>query len=313
MKNILDFFYYTKSERKACTMLILLCTLAFLLPEWLDFSPEMKLSILGNAPKPVQATFYKSSNKPRFFKKYKRFKPYAQKRDKPIRLFPFDPNQVTEAELIELGLSARTAAIWMKFTSKGGHFRKPEDVQKVFGLPRDWYPKVERFIQIAPSNFNGNNDFDKEKKDFPNFSTDRPARKAFKPCTPIDINAADTAEWQSLRGIGRVLASRIVKFRDKLGGFYALEQIRETYGLADSTFQKILPCLDLGNPVLKPLLINQASLNELASHPYIGFKAARGILNWKDQHGAFTKPEDLVEVVALESAKLERLRPYLRF
>lgn len=313
MKNIFDFFYYTKSERKACTMLILLCTLTFLLPKWLDFSPKMKLSILGNAPKPVQATFFKSSNKPRFFKKYKRFQPYSRKRERPVRLFPFDPNKVTEAELMELGLSARTAAIWMKFTSKGGHFRKPEDVQKVFGLPHDWYPKVEGYIQIAPSNFNANNDFDKEKKEFPNFSDERPARKAFKPCTPIDVNAADTAEWQSLRGIGKVLASRIVKFRDKLGGFYALEQIRETYGLADSTFQKIVPCLDLGNPVLKPLLINQASLNELASHPYIGFKAARGILNWKDQHGAFTKPEDLAEVVALESAKLERLRPYLRF
>ncbi|AEE52313.1 helix-hairpin-helix domain-containing protein [Haliscomenobacter hydrossis] len=314
MKKLLDFFYYTKAERRACVMLLILCTTAFLLPEWIDFETPEDLTVLEAAPRPIQAKMA-----PRYHQKEPRYgkssypKRYPVKVDKAIKFFPFDPNTITASELQQLGLSARTAAIWVKYSGKGGRFRKPEDVQKVYGLPPDWYPKALPFMRITRAEESVYAASSTENTPFRSYPDDKPGRKDSKPCTPIDVNASDTSAWQSLRGIGPVLASRIVKFRDKLGGFYALEQVRETYGLADSVFQKILPCLTLGNPGLKPLLINQATLNELATHPYIGFKAARGILNWKDQHGPFTKPEHLEEVVALEKQKLERLRPYLQF
>ena len=313
MKKLLDFFYYTKAERRACVLLLILCTAAFLLPEWIDFEKHEDLEVLAEAPRIVQVKKAPQFNrKETHYGKSNHANSYPVKAAKAIKFFPFDPNTVTASELQQLGLSARTAAIWVKYSGKGGRFRKPEDVQKVYGLPPDWFSQAQDYIQIAatatafPSGFKekGEDGASNEKKTWKNTS---------KPCTPIDVNTSDTSEWQSLRGIGPVLAGRIVKFRDKLGGFYTLEQVRETYGLADSVFQKILPCLTLGNAGLKPLLINQATLNELATHPYIGFKAARGILNWKDQHGPFTKPEDLEEVVALEKQKLERLRPYVQF
>ncbi|MDX2068786.1 MAG: helix-hairpin-helix domain-containing protein [Haliscomenobacter sp.] len=314
MKNFLDFFYYTQTERKACVLLLFLCFTAFVVPEWLDFSQHYNLTSLANAPRPVQAKA--AWNKPRqgrYAKGTYRYKPrYPANETKFVASFAlFDPNSVSLEELLKMGLNKRCASIWVKYTSKGGHFKKAEDVLKIYGLPKDWFTQAKSYIQIqAKPDLEAG---EPEKSGYSSFEGKKFSKKGAQPCVPIDVNTADTAAWQSLRGIGKVLANRIIKFREKLGGFYQVDQIRETFGLADSVYQKIRPCLQLNTPALKPLLINQASFNELASHPYLGFKAAKAIMNWKDQHGPLGKMEDLEELVALEPGKLEKLKPYVQF
>lgn len=315
MKNLFDFFYYTKTERKACVLLLILCVAAFVFPEWLDFSKPYDLTVLANAPRPVQAKVewpkrqYGSYSK----NKYKYNPRYPAKEAKIVASFSvFDPNTVSLDELLKMGLNKRSASIWVKYTSKGGYFKKAEDVLKIYGLPEDWYKQAKSYLQIQskPDLEVGT----AEKGTYSSTFEDKKfSKKSAQACAPIDVNTADTAAWQSLRGIGKVLANRIIKFRDKLGGFYQIEQVKETFGLADSVYQKIRPCLQLNAPTLKPLLINQVNFNELASHPYLGFKAAKAIMNWKDQHGPFTKMEDLEALVALEPGKLEKLKPYVQF
>jgi DNA uptake protein ComE-like DNA-binding protein len=314
MKNFLDFFYYTKTERKACVLLLLLCVTAFVLPGQLDFSQHYDLTTLTNAPRPVQAKV--EWNRPRYGSytksKYKYTTHYPKKEAKVVASFSiFDPNTVSFDQLQKMGLNKRSASIWIKYTSKGGHFKKAEDVLKIYGLPEDWFAQAKAYIQIqAKSDLEAG---EPEKSNYSSFEGKKFSKKGVQPCVPIDVNTADTAAWQSLRGIGKVLANRIIKFREKLGGFYQVDQVKETFGLADSVYQKIRPCLQLNTPTLKPLLINQASFNELAGHPYLGFKAAKAIMNWKDQHGPFGKMEDLEVLVALEREKLEKLKPYVQF
>jgi competence protein ComEA len=72
-----------------------------------------------------------------------------------------------------------------------------------------------------------------------------------------------------LPGIGSKLSQRIIAFRNKLGGFYSVEQVGETYRLPDSTFQKIKPKLILGNNNVKQININAASIDEMKAHPYL--------------------------------------------
>jgi DNA uptake protein ComE-like DNA-binding protein len=310
MKTIFDFFYYTQTERKACVLLLVLCALAFVIPHWVDFSPQYDLKVLMDAPRPVQVKRERFPVTRSGFDTRRKPARTAYSADFSSVVFaPFDPNQVSKEALLKMGLPRRCAEIWIKYRSKGGHFRRAEEVQKIYGLPEAWYQKAKAYLQIPASLPNTH----ARGNSFSGGFSEKSGQSFSKPCAPLDVNRADTAEWQRLRGIGRVLAARIVKFRDKLGGFYSLEQVKETYGLADSVFQKIYPCLQLQNPQLKPLAINQMSLNELASHPYIGFKAARGILYWKDQHGPFSKSEDLAEVTALEPEKREKLQPYLQF
>ena len=129
----------------------------------------------------------------------------------------------------------------------------------------------------------------------------------------IDINLADTSAWIALPGIGSKLAARIVSFREKLGGFYAISQVAETFGLADSTFQKIRSWLKLDPPVLRKRNINTATLEELKAHPYIRFTLARPIVAFRSEHGPFTKLEDIKKVMAVTEEIYSKISPYLSF
>jgi competence ComEA-like helix-hairpin-helix protein len=129
--------------------------------------------------------------------------------------------------------------------------------------------------------------------------------------TVIDINTADTSAFISLPGIGSKLASRIILFRDKLGGFYSIDQIGETYGLPDSTFQKIKQYLKIDNPSLKKIDLNTATVDDLKIHPYIRLSLANPIVAYRNEHGAFSKIEDIKKVMAVTDEIYKKIAPYL--
>ncbi len=128
----------------------------------------------------------------------------------------------------------------------------------------------------------------------------------------IEINTSDTSDFISLPGIGSKLAWRIVNFRDKLGGFYSINQIAETYGLPDSTFQKIKPYLKLTEPNVKKININTATVDELKVHPYIRYQLARPIVAYREEHGQFSKPEDLKKIMIVTDDVFLKMAPYLQ-
>jgi len=127
----------------------------------------------------------------------------------------------------------------------------------------------------------------------------------------LDINMADTSAFINLPGIGNKLAARIVNFRNKLGGFYSIEQVGETFGLADSTFQKIKPFLRLADSTVKKFDVNIASADELKSHPYIRWQIANAIVAYRQEHGTFTKIEDIRKVMAVTADDFKKISRYI--
>ena len=214
-------------------------------------------------------------------------------------LFPFDPNTATKEDFSKLGLAPKIAHTILNYRSKGGHFYKKEDLKKIYGLTEKEYSRLESSIKIEQ----------KVRE------VDKPAIQKIKVSKPteIDINKATAEEWQALRGIGPSYSKRIVKFRDELGGFAKIEQIPETFGLPDSVFQMIKPYLKI-SPVFRKLNVNTATLEELKAHPYISYNQARGIVNYRSQHGQFTDFEGFEKIGgALKEGDLKRLRPYFIF
>lgn len=128
---------------------------------------------------------------------------------------------------------------------------------------------------------------------------------------PFDINTADTSAFIALPGIGNKLANRIISFREKLGGFYKIEQVAETYGLQDSVFQKIKSKLLATNPVLKQLDINTAGPDELKQHPYIRYILANAIVQYRTQHGNFNSVSDIKRIQIVTDEIFDKLAPYL--
>ncbi len=223
------------------------------------------------------------------------------------RLFYFDPNTATAAQWKQLGLRDKTIQTILNYRNKGGAFKKPEDISRIYGLwPKD-FERLKPYIQIA------NTTKPAETKTFPTpvTSTEIKTKTAdYKP-KPIDINTADTSAWKSLKGIGPAYAKRIVNFRTKLGGFATVDQVAETFGLPDSTFQSIKPFLVLGtNEVLK-ININSATIDELKMHPYIKFAAANAIVQYRSQHGEFKSVDDLQKIGAIDLSLFKKMAPYL--
>jgi competence ComEA-like helix-hairpin-helix protein len=102
-----------------------------------------------------------------------------------------------------------------------------------------------------------------------------------------------------------------VNFRNKLGGFYSIDQVGETFGLADSTFQKIKPYLRLGDSTVRKFNINTASIDELKTHPYIRWQIANAIVAYRQEHGVFTKIEDIQKVMAVTPGDYKKFSRYI--
>lgn len=143
-------------------------------------------------------------------------------------------------------------------------------------------------------------------------SYNRGLSRRSSPATVL-LNLADSAGWEHLPGIGPVLASRIVKYRDRLGGFHSPEQLREVYGIEDSVIERIIPLVQTGNEQLNKIDINQISLDELRRHPYLKWEFAKAIIRYREAHGKFQNADQLKEIWNLPIEVLEKIRPYLSF
>lgn len=128
---------------------------------------------------------------------------------------------------------------------------------------------------------------------------------------PVDINRSEALDWESLPGIGPYYASKIIEFRERLGGFYSKDQVQETWQLPDSTFRKILPYLQ-ESPIMRFIDLNEVDIPTLANHPYLTWKDAKLIVRYRQQHGRYLFIEDLLNIHAFDSSYLNRVMPYFQ-
>ncbi len=222
-------------------------------------------------------------------------------------LFYFDPNTLSAEGWQRLGLREKTIHTIQNYLGKGGHFKKPEDLQKIYGLFPNEYERIAPYIKIELA---GESKTYKDVTDKPQ-TENQPAKTYTPRYAVIDINSADTTAFIALPGIGSKLAARIVNFRDKLGGFYSVAQVGETYGLPDSTFQKIKQYLKLENTSIRKININTATVDELKAHPYIKWALANPIVAYRNEHGPFAKLEDIKKVMAVTEEVYNKIAPYL--
>jgi competence ComEA-like helix-hairpin-helix protein len=222
-------------------------------------------------------------------------------------LFTFDPNTLGEAGWQQLGLREKTIKTILNYRSKGGKFRKPEDLQRVYGLFPDEYERLSPYIRIAESTAIPFPAWTPEKRE-----GEKPAKASGNTRRVIvEINTADTSALIALPGIGSKLAQRIISFREKLGGFYAVSQVSETFGLADSVYRKIEPLLKLEVKTLRKININTATAEELKVHPYLKWNVINALLAFRKEHGPFRKKEELKQVMAVTDDLYQRVAPYL--
>ncbi|RXK46775.1 ComEA family DNA-binding protein [Aquirufa rosea] len=128
----------------------------------------------------------------------------------------------------------------------------------------------------------------------------------------IDINQADSTAWVALPGIGPAFAKRIIAYREKLGGFYQAGQLKEVFGLDSVWVNEHIQQFSVGKGIFRQLYINRAEWKEFR-HPYLPYRQANLVLNYRKHHGSFQNWEDLKKVQQLDESIWMKLRPYVSF
>lgn len=223
-----------------------------------------------------------------------------------IKLKSFDPNIATEDELLGLGLDVKTVKVLLKYREKGGRFRTKEDLRKVYNLSDIDFLRISSSVQ-----FTENQTITKGYlENIPNNEALTKGGKTVE--VPFDLNQATVEELVQLRGIGRTFALRITEHRERLGGFTSLNQLKEVYGLPDSTLYTITPFLRLISSPHRKIKINTANIEDL-THPYLIRKQAEVIIRYRINHGAFRNMEDVKKAGVLSENVAEKLKPYILF
>lgn len=217
-------------------------------------------------------------------------------------LFYFDPNTLPVDGWMKLGVKEKIANNIQKYISKGGKFRQAEDIKKIWGLRPDFVEKIIPYVRIKQE------ESSTAFQQYPAYEKKIYEKKVIQ---PVSINEADSTAYIDLPGIGPSFARRIINFRNRLGGFYSIDQVAETFGLPDSTFQKIKPYLQLSNEPLKKININTASMEELKAHPYIRWQLANLIIQYKTQHGPYKKIDDIKKIMVVDDDTFNKVAPYL--
>jgi competence protein ComEA len=301
-----EYLTFTKKERTGIITLLVLIAVVTVLPlfftstpplpdkaEWEKLQAQLALSGSNQADSFQQAT-------------RKQRRKHASVMDEPAslsgtNLFEFDPNNLQAAGWKRLGLSDRIVHTIRNYLAKGGHFRKPEDLGRIYGIKKTDVARLLPYVKIESPAAHADQKGQAVKPGYPP-----------KPVIAmVDINVADTTAWIALPGIGSKLAQRICHFRERLGGFYSIEQVAETYGLPDSTFQLIQPYLQFSAGAVKKLNINTVDVNELKQHPYIRWQVANAIVQYRQQHGLFQSTADLQKIMLITPEIFQKIAPYV--
>ncbi len=218
----------------------------------------------------------------------------------PLSVMPqelaFDPNTVTEDTLKIIGFSDRQARTLVKYRERGGKFKSPGDIKKVYGLDSHLARVTEPRIVI------------RENREL---NSDSARRKSMP--SVIELNTCDSATLTRLPGIGPVLSGRIIKYRKILGGFVSTSQLKEVYGLQEDTFLKIIDYLSADTSFVIKVRINEADFTGLRRLPYINKYDISAILKYRQLRGTISGIRELVENKIITAATAGRIEFYIDF
>ena len=206
-----------------------------------------------------------------------------------LNLTPFDPNIISKEALLDMHLPGSAIQGILSFREKFRPFEKATDLYSVYNIDSSLAEQIIPFLKI------------KELADLDSMNS---------LIVSVSINQADTNLLKEVNGIGSYLAKSIIEYRQKLGGYYSLEQLRDLFVVDSSRYQSISKYLYCDDDFRK-LNLNKASEEELYNHPYISYKLARNIVEFRERMRLFEKVEELANIELVDGVLFSKLAPYL--
>lgn len=263
--------------------------------------------------------------------------PYYYVEGRKAELFPFDPNTADSTQLLRLGLQPWQVRNIYRYRAKGGVYRKPQDFARLYGLTVKQYRAMEPYIRISPDyqdastlfgSYRDGYDGQRYGKTDGYSSSETSASPShdgttaneyhrdtlrypvkLKPGEQIALNTSDTIQLKKVPGIGSYYARKIVKYRERLGGYYDVSQLLEIDGFPEDA----LTYFKVSQNDIHRLNVNKLTAAQLRSHPYITYMMAKAILDYRRLKGPVQSLQDLRLLPDFTSETIRRIEPYVEF
>ena len=217
-------------------------------------------------------------------------------------LHPFDPNTADSLELLQLGFKPWMVRNMLKYRAKHGVWRTNESLKKIYGMTDDLYTQIEPYIVINLPADTIRDSISSEKPLYP-----------VKKDTILNLNTCDTAELQLIRGIRGYTARAIVRYRNQLGGFVSVSQLREVKEIPADRVDSLLPYFFVDPDLVTPIPVNQSSAERLSRHPYLSFSQAKAVYELRRTNFKLNDIDQLQQLDCISEDDIIRLKPYLSF
>ena len=232
----------------------------------------------------------------------------------------FDPNTVDSLTLIGFGLKPWKVKNFLHYRAAGKVFRSAEDLGDTYGWTAEDVERVREYVRVGKEYENGKRLFGGTEKLQPKREereewkrkeekTEHTSNK-FHTLTKVDINTADTATLRRIPGVGAKISEAIVRYRERLGGFYSVEQLREMKIVSP----ELLEWMEVSSSSnIQKINLNKSSFQALNSHPYISYDQTKALLQYIRLYGKVKDEQALLETGIFTQEEVERLKPYLDY
>ena len=240
-----------------------------------------------------------------------------------VVLRTFDPNTVDSLTLIGFGLKPWKVKNFLHYREAGKVFRSAEEMGDTYGWTAEDVERVASYVRVGEkyeksgrseknekygkdeNHWKDGKRWDERKDEKP----ERPSNK-FQTLTKVDVNTADTALLRRIPGVGAKISEAIVKYRERLGGFHSVEQLREIKIVSP----ELLEWMEVSSSSdIQKININKASFQALNSHPYISYEQTKALLQYVRLYGKVKDEKALVETGIFTKEEVEKLKPYIAY
>jgi len=280
IEKIKDYFQFNKKERNG---ILLLSFILFFLILFYQFSYLLKTET---------KTDFSDFEKVLSELEYANEAPQLKEKNS---LFKFNPNTLNDDGWLALGLSEGKIKVLRNYQKSGGYFKKKEDLQRCYAFGDAFYTTIKEYVSIPEIH--------------------ELESKSLQPITLpqiIELNQADSLELISIKGIGPFYAKQILKYRNDLGGFYSYNQFSEIWGLEKLDIEKFKLQTLIDTLYISKINVNTIELEQLKVHPYLNYKQAKMIVNYRIQHGDFRQVKDIQKIRPISPEIFRKIAPYLQ-
>ncbi|WP_298425426.1 helix-hairpin-helix domain-containing protein [uncultured Kordia sp.] len=220
------------------------------------------------------------------------------------KIFPFNPNFISDYKGYTLGMSTTEIDRLHKFRETNKYVNSAKEFQTVTKISDSLLSEIQSYFKFPEW-------VTRKKKKKRVYTPNAYVKKEEVVLEKINLNKATIEELRKVYGIGEKLSARIVKYRAKLGGFVTESQLSDVYGLKPEVIQKVWKRFYLEKPTIVKMNINTCSLQDLLKIPYINYELADEIINERTLREGFKTFEELTKIRNFPNKKIDIIELYL--